>query len=125
MKKHRLILALCAGLACATVAVADDKAASAHQGHAGHDMAGGDAGSKKLHEQMMRGAKDSQTMQMKGDTDKDFIAMMKHHHEQGIKMAQTELDHGDDAEAKRFASKIIENQRKEIAQFEAWQKKHQ
>ena len=84
---------------------------------------GEDLGSKQLHQQMMAGAKESQSMTLKGDTDADFIAMMKHHHEQGVKMAETEVAHGDDAEAKAFAQKIIENQRREIAEMEAWQKK--
>ena len=124
MKNRLLVAALCAGFACASGAMADDKAKADQSGHSHHAMSG-DAGSKKLHEQMMQGAQESQSMKMKGETDADFVAMMKHHHEQGIKMAETELAHGDDAEAKAFAKKIMENQRKEIAQFEAWQKKHQ
>ena len=124
MGNRRAIAALCAVLAC-SFAAAQDQPARAQAGHARHDTSRADAGSKQLHQHMMEGAKQSQSMQMKGDTDADFVAMMKHHHEQGIRMAETELAHGDDAEAKRFATKIIENQRKEIAELEAWQQKHQ
>jgi uncharacterized protein (DUF305 family) len=39
-------------------------------------------------------------------------------------MAEVELKYGKDAELKKMAQKIIDAQRKEIKEFEEWQKKH-
>lgn len=81
-------------------------------------------GSDAMSQSMMNGVKKMQDMKMSGDTDKDFAMMMKMHHEQALDMAQMELDHGKSAEMKSMARKIIAAQKKEIALFEQWMKKH-
>lgn len=63
-------------------------------------------------------------MKMTGNVDYDFAMMMKMHHEKGLKMAQQELDKGKDPAMKDAAKKIIDTQKKEIADFEQWMAKH-
>ena len=81
-------------------------------------------GSDEMQKSMMSGMEKMQQMQPSGDTDKDFARMMKMHHQQALDMAQMELDHGKSAEMKRMAKKIIAAQKKEIAEFEQWIKRH-
>jgi hypothetical protein len=75
-------------------------------------------GSSEMHRIMMSSSKESQQMKMSGDADRDFLTMMRHHHESGIKMAQAELRHGKDAKAQELARKIIDAQKKEIAEID-------
>jgi uncharacterized protein (DUF305 family) len=81
------------------------------------------AASKQMHESMMGGMKGMQAMKMSGDSDRDFAMMMRKHHEDGIKMAQIELDKGKDSKMKEMARKIIDSQKKEIAEFDEWLKR--
>ncbi len=55
-----------------------------------------------------------------GEADADFMRQMKIHHGSAIAMAETELQHGDDPEARALAQKIIADQRAEIAQIDGW-----
>ncbi len=50
--------------------------------------------------------------------------LMKMHHQQAIEMAKPEVAHGKSPELKAMARKIIKDQTKEIAQLDAWMKKH-
>lgn len=67
---------------------------------------------------------DHHHMKMTGDTDYDFAMMMRMHHEQGLKMAQNEIDNGKDATLRKLAKKIVATQQKEIAEFDRWMAKH-
>jgi uncharacterized protein (DUF305 family) len=75
-------------------------------------------GAGELHSIMMSSAKESQSMKMSGDVDHDFLTMMRHHHQSGIKMAEVQLQHGKDAKAREIARKIIDEQKKEIAEID-------
>jgi hypothetical protein len=76
--------------------------------------------SQAMHQSMMDGMKQMQSMQMTGNMDQDFAMMMRDHHQQGLKMAQMELEHGKDPKMKAMAKKILETQKKEIEEFDAW-----
>ena len=54
-----------------------------------------------------------------GNADKDVLMMMIPHHESAVTMGEDELSHGKNLELKKMAQKIIEDQSKEIKQFEA------
>lgn len=69
---------------------------------------------------MMGGMDQMQKMPSSGDVDKDFALMMKMHHQQGVKMAQMELDHGKSEPMKEMARKIIAAQNQEITAFDRW-----
>ncbi len=70
-------------------------------------------GMKAMNMNMMQGM-------MKKDPDLSFVCGMIAHHMGAISMAEVELKHGDNAEAKAKAQKIIEDQGKEIKELTAW-----
>ena len=57
-------------------------------------------------------------------TDIAFARMMLAHHQGALDMAQTELKYGSDAEVKRMAQQIIDEQTKGKVELEAWLKSH-
>ena len=54
------------------------------------------------------------------DPDLAFVCGMIAHHRGAVAMSKIELQSGKDDQAKAWARKIIEDQEKEIAEFEAW-----
>jgi hypothetical protein len=50
-----------------------------------------------------------------GDVDRDFVAMMKPHHQGAIDMAVAELRYGKNEQLRRIAQEIIVDQQQEIA----------
>ena len=117
MKLKMLSAAVCTAVLAAGYAAISG--AQTHDAHAG--MA---AGSQALHQSMEKGQKDMMGMKMTGDADHDFAMMMTSHHKSGVEMAEIELKHGKDPKMKEMARKIIDAQKKEIAEFEAWMKTH-
>ena len=115
---------LAAGAASAQTASAPAKSASNAMGKP--MMSGMESGgaSKEMQSSMMSGMEKMKDMKPSGDTDKDFAMMMKMHHQQALEMATPEVDHGKSPELKAMARKIIKDQTKEIAQLDAWMKKH-
>ena len=63
-------------------------------------------------------------MTMTGDADYDFASMMAMHHKMAVDMAEIELKDGHDSKIQAMARKIIDSQKKEIAEFEMWMKDH-
>lgn len=61
---------------------------------------------------------------MTGNADKDFVLMMIPHHESAVTMAEEQLSHGKNLALKKMAQKIIEDQSKEIIQFQNWLSKN-
>ena len=59
-----------------------------------------------------------------GDTDVDFRTHMIPHHKGAMAMAEVALKHAKDPETKAMARKIIDDQKKEVADMEAWLKKN-
>lgn len=55
-----------------------------------------------------------------GDADIDFNKQMRVHHLAAIDMAEAQLANGQDAATKALAQKIISDQKKEVAQIDAW-----
>jgi uncharacterized protein (DUF305 family) len=104
---------------CAITVLALSAGFASAQGTAGQKAPMGH-GSEAMHEQMMGGMQKMQSMQISGDTDKDFAMMMRMHHQQAVDMAKAEIEHGKSAELKAMARKIIADQQKEIAQLEKW-----
>lgn len=64
-------------------------------------------------------------MWMTGYTDLDFAMMMREHHQGALDMAQVELQKGKDPQMQKMAADIVAAQKKEIAEFDAWIKKHE
>ena len=57
-----------------------------------------------------------------GDADIDFNKQMRVHHLAAIDMAEVQIAQGTDPETKALAQKIIADQRREVAQIDAWLK---
>jgi uncharacterized protein (DUF305 family) len=55
-----------------------------------------------------------------GNPDVDFRTHMIPHHQGAIAMAKIALKYAKDAETKRMAQKIIDDQEKEVADMQAW-----
>ena len=116
-KSHRL-LAAASAVTLAALAVAG---AAAHEPKTPTAIS---AGSRALQEAMEKGHKDMMAMKMTGDADHDFAMMMVSHHKGAIDMSEAVLKHGRDAKIQGMARQIIDAQKKEIAEFEAWMKQH-
>ena len=59
-------------------------------------------------------------MKMTGNPDVDFARMTRSHHVDGVEMAKAEVANGSDPAMKKVAQKIIDEQTKEIAEFDRW-----
>jgi uncharacterized protein (DUF305 family) len=81
-------------------------------------------GSGRMHESMMGHMQQLQSMQSTGDADRDFATMMRMHHQGAIEMAKAQLQNGKSPELKAMARKIINDQQREIAQFDKWLAAH-
>ena len=55
-----------------------------------------------------------------GDADVDFNKQMRVHHLAAIDMAEVQIAEGTNPETKALAQKIIADQRREVAQIDAW-----
>ena len=77
-----------------------------------------------MHQSMMNGMKDMETMKVTGDADYDFAMMMKKHHQSALDMANVELRLGKDPKIRSMAKGIIASQTKEIKEFDQWLAKH-
>jgi uncharacterized protein (DUF305 family) len=55
--------------------------------------------------------------------DLQFIDTMAHHHQGAIEMSEMVLKKSNNEELKKFAQKIIDDQRKEIAEMKQWREK--
>lgn len=71
-----------------------------------------------LMESMDKMMKEMHGQPMKGNTDLDFAAMLKLHHQGAINMSKIELQQGKDAMMKKMAQEIITKQTKEIGQLD-------
>ncbi len=65
-----------------------------------------------------------QSMTPTGDANKDFVMMMKPHHQAAVDMAKAYLKYGNDPKLTIMAKNIIASQKKEISEMKAWEAKH-
>ena len=94
---------------------------SVHTTHTtSNTSAGGQNHMKAMHDAMSGSMEQMKSMTMSGDPDHDFAMMMKHHHQGAIDMAQSEIAGGTDEQLKQMAQKMIDEQQKEIAEFDTF-----
>ena len=72
----------------------------------------------ELGETMEKMETEMKGMTKTGNADKDFLMMMIPHHKSAVTMGEDELSHGKNLELKKMAQKIMDEQTKEIKQFE-------
>ena len=70
----------------------------------------------RMHGPMMQAVQDS-------DPDAAFVKSMIPHHQGAIDMAKIVLQHGKDAQVKKWANDVIREQQREIDEMQAWLKK--
>lgn len=98
--------------------IANHKPAEKKEEHAGGGH--GADGHNELTEAMNTMMDKMKGMQMSGNADKDFVTMMIPHHQSAVDMAENEISHGKNVQLKQFAQKVIDDQSKEIKEFEEW-----
>lgn len=76
--------------------------------------------SSEMHQMMSKNMQEMESMKMTGDIDRDFAMMMKHHHQSGMEMARVQARNGKDPELRQQAQKIMESQKKEMAELDRW-----
>ncbi|RIV17431.1 DUF305 domain-containing protein [Fibrisoma montanum] len=73
-------------------------------------------------ESMMKMMRAQDVRILTGDSDVDYAQLLIDHHQSALEMAMSELKHGDDAQIRQMATKIIEDQKKEIGMLQDWLK---
>jgi uncharacterized protein (DUF305 family) len=74
-------------------------------------------GGANLMDLMNKNMQEMKAMPSSGNPDNDFASMMKTHHLGAIEMAQVQVAQGSDAQLKQMAQKMIEDQQKDVAEF--------
>jgi uncharacterized protein (DUF305 family) len=82
-------------------------------------------GNSSMMDIMNKNMQDMKTMQSTRNPDNDFAAMMKTHHMGALEMAQLEVAQGTNAELKKMAQKMIDEQQKEIAELNTFLSGHE
>ena len=86
-----------------------------------HSASGHDTGGhSELMDAMNKMMEEMKSMKMTGNADKDFVTMMIPHHKSAVDMAENEISHGKNVQLKQFAQKVINDQSKEINEFQSW-----
>ena len=110
-RSHRLatvLLALVAVAGCQQAEPnADGDRAAPPTASSGASAAG------SVHREMM-------ALPMSGNADRDFMMMMKTHHQAAIDMAEVERAHGRNEQARTMAQQVITEQQAEIAEIDRW-----
>lgn len=88
------------------------------------DHSGMGAGAASIMDVMNKSMQDMKSMASGGNPDNDFASMMKMHHMSAIEASQVEISKGQDAGIKAMAQKMIEDQQKEVAEFNTFLSGH-
>ena len=109
------ILIVAGGLACQTQKPSSGANNSSAVDHSAHDMS-----NMNVHDMSNMGHDTSAPGAAEQPYDLQFIDSMMHHHDGAIQMAEMALRKTAREELKKFAQKIIDDQKKENARMETW-----
>lgn len=101
-------------------------AQGSHGGHAGHSTpaaAPADTPATKGYREANAKMHREMDIRFSNDADADFVRSMIPHHQGAIEMAKVALQHGKDEQTRKWATDVIREQQREIAEMEAWLKK--
>lgn len=109
----------------AAIALICSAPAFAQSSHGSHTMPPAPSPASAEYMKSMTGMdKAMRGMKMTGDPSKDFVLMMKPHHQAAVEMAQTYLKYGKDPMLTKMANDIIKSQNEEIGAMDDWLKKN-
>jgi uncharacterized protein (DUF305 family) len=120
----RMVVAL-SSMALPTLALAQ---AGSHGGHSGHAGTGSttsaaDTPATKAYRDANAEMHRDMDIAYSGDAEIDFVRGMIPHHQGAIAMAKIALDHAQDEQIRKWATDVIREQEREIAEMQAWLKK--
>jgi len=134
MKKILLIACIAIGLMACNDNSQDSTQASADStDHNSHQNQSADVGTqadtsgmtgKSMSAMMNSMMDDMKNMKSSGSPDNDFANLMKAHHMGAIEMAQIEVATGTDTQVKQMAQKMVDDQQKEVAEFNTFLSGH-
>ena len=99
-----------------------------HGGHSGHGSpapaaAQADTPATKAYREANANMHRNMDIAYSNDAHVDFVRGMIPHHESAIDMAKVLLQHGKDEQTRKWATDVIREQEREIAEMRAWLKK--
>jgi len=87
--------------------------------YGGDESGSGGAFVQQTHQAMQKMQKNMMAVSRNGNPDHDFASMMIPHHQGAIDMAELELKFGKDPVLRKLATRIISDQKREIAEMKA------
>jgi len=99
-----------------------------HGGHSGHGppaatVQGVESPATRAYREANAKMHRDMDIKFSGDADVDFVRGMIPHHQGAVDMAKVALDHAKDEQVRKWATEVIREQEREIAEMQDWLRK--